>query len=342
VVTKAKAQEVVNDLSAWDSEINLDSTQKLINELQADGKAWDKLESDPKKYILNFRRICPKRPEWENPYQIVPVHYLGPSNRIVVCLKEAQIGECPACVLRWELHDAGAEAESRQLRASIRTFLNVVHIDKKGELVIKEGEDEAKVYLLGLNQLQFLGRRGVEYDPDEESELPLFEFFRKYGDISNVVTGRDLLIKAKDETSGDYEVQHLKFSVADPSPFPGTSKLLEEGLVNLTEVVTILEPTEMMATIEGRATGAVAIAPPPAAPQITETATAPVEQNRFGGAEEEEEEGGEPESAPPESTVIDDGSNEGEEKGDARASTIPPKSDPAAAIARLRKNQAKE
>jgi hypothetical protein len=333
MAAKAKATAPVNDLSAWDSKMDVEATQRLVNELQSGGQPWDTLESDPKKYILNYRRICPKRPEWENPYQIVPVHYLGPSNRMVVCRKEAGLGECPACVLRWELHEAGAKSEERQLRASIRTFLNVVRIDKKGELVLEEGEDEAKVYLLGLNQIQFLGKRGVEYDPDEESELPLFEFFKKYGDLSSVVNGRDLLIKAKEEKSGDYDVLTLKFSVAGASPFPGTSELLESGLVNLQEVVTIIEPEEMMATIEGRATGAAAIAPPPVAAQITETVAAPVEENRFGGEEEEEAEAA-PEE-PPETTVE-------EEETDARAAAKPPKSDPAAAIARLRKNQKQE
>ncbi len=327
------------DMSKWASEMDIGATRQLIEELQAEGKPWDKLESDAKKYITNYRRICPKRPEWQNPYQIVPVHYLGPSSRMVVCRKEAGIGECPACNLRWELHDGGAEAESRQLRTSIRTFINVVHIDSDGNIP----EDDGKVYLLGLNQLQFLGKRGVEYDPDEESELPLFGFFEKYGDLSHVTAGRDLLIKAKDEKSGDFDVQALKFSVAEPSPFPGTSELLDEGLVDLPEVVTIIEPEEMVAVIEGRATGTTAIAMPGAPAQIAEAATAPAEPtggSRFGGEEAEEEET-EPAATTEEEPAAEEPAAEAADD-DARAAAKPPKTDPAAALKRLREQQDKK
>lgn len=333
-MTRAKAKPT-SDMSAWESDIDVEATRKLVSELQTEGKPWDKLESSDKKYIVNYRRICPKRPEWENPYQIVPVHYLGPQGRMAVCLKEAGLGECPACTLRWELNDAGAEAESRQLRASIRTFLNVLRVDKNGDLT------DDKVYLLGLNQLQFLGKRGVEYDPEEESELPLFGFFEKYGDLSHVVEGRDLLIKAKDEKSGDYNIQHLKFAVAPPSPFPGTSELLEKGLTALPEVVAVITPEEIVATIEGRATGAIAIGPPGDTPQIEAPAVTPAAEveepaSRFGGAEEAEED------TATEATEVQTETSEESEDADARASVTPPKTDPAAAIARLRKNQNKE
>jgi hypothetical protein len=323
-----------SDLSGWASDIDSEATRALIAQIAEEGekKPWDKLESDPKKFIANYRRICPKRPEWPNPYQIFPVHYLGPNSRLVICLKEAGIGECPACVLRWQLHEAKAEAEARGLRASIRTFLNVVRLDKEGNIA------EDKVFLLGLNQLQFLGKRGVEYDSDEESELPLFNFFEKYGDLSHVETGRDLLIKAKDDKQGDYNVQKLKFSVADPSPFPGTSELLEENLVDLPTVVTAMEPTEMVATIEGRATGAMQLAAPGTAPaaQLPAPTEAPAKASRFGGAEDEEE-ATEPEASREEPAAEQPA--EAGEKEDARAAAQPPKTDPAAAIERLRKNQ---
>ena len=300
-----------NDMSKWASDIDTEATRTLISELQTEGKPYDKLEVGEKKYITNYRRICPKRPDWQNPYQVVPVHYLGPNNRQVVCLKEAGIGECPACTLRWELEGGGDKKAGQGLRPSIRTFLNVVKIDADGNLA------EEKVFLLGLNQLQFLGKRGEQYDEDEEGDLPLFYFFEKYGDISHVETGRDLVLKAKKGKSGDFDVTVMKFAVADPSPFPGSSDLLEEGLINLPEAVSVVQPTEMMSIIEGRASGAMQIETPEETPRIE----AP--KSRFGGADAEEEEQApaaeEPEEAPE----------------DARASKTPPKTDPKAALARL-------
>ncbi len=315
------ATKTKSDLSMWESDINLDATQELIDKLQTEGKPWDELKVGAGKYIVNYRRVCPKRPEWQNPYQITPVHYLGPHKRLVLCRKESGQGECPACQLRWELHEADAKTEANMLRVSIRTFLNVVRIDKNGEL-----EDD-KVYLLGLNQLQFIGKRGVEYDPDEESELPLYGFFKKYGDLSHAAHGRDLLIKAKEDKSGDFDTTSLKFSVAEPSPFPGTSELLTEGLVDITDVAALISAEEMMETIEGRSTGSVSVVIPAgeAVPQIA--APTPEPASRFGGEGEEED--------PPKST-------EEEEETDARASSSPPKADPTAALKRLRASQAKE
>lgn len=310
----------MSDLSNWASEINLEATRDLLAELQREGKPWDTLASSPQKYIVNYRRICPKRPEWPNPYHIVPVHYLGPNNRMAVCLKEAGLGDCPACHLRWQLQDGGDEKAASQLRPSIRTFLNVVRINQDGSLA------EEKVYLLGLNQLQFLGKRGVEYDPDEESALPLYYFFEKYGDLSHVHHGRDVLIKAKQEKQGDYDVLSLKFSVAGTSPFPGTSELLEEGLVDLPAVVEAIEPSDMVALIEGRATGPLVLNT--GAP-VAQLATAPT--NRFGATDEEEEEEEEKTTQPEEEET----QPEEEEKTKPKA---PPKTDPTAALDRLRKS----
>jgi hypothetical protein len=336
MATRAKT---ANDMSAWASDIDTDATRALIEELQAEGKPWDKLESKDNKYITNYRRICPKRPDWSNPYQIVPVHYLGPQNRMTVCLKESGLGECPACQLRWQLKDGGDEQGSQRLRSSIRTFLNVVHIKQDGSLA------EDKVFLMGLNQLQFMGRRGVEYDLDEEGDLPLFYFFEKYGDLSHVETGRDLLIKAKSETvkmgDGTVEMLVLKFSAADPSPFPGTGELLEEGLTDLQEVVPVVEPTEMVALIEGRATGAVMLNTGTSGDAPAQ-ATAPAEaevppKNRFGGEDPEEE----AEAAVAEAAVEPEAAGAEEKPDNPKAGTAPPKTDPKAAIARLRKSQEK-
>ena len=288
------------------------------------------------KYVSNYRRICPKRPEWQNPYQVTPVHYLGPNRRMVVCLKESGLGDCPACQLRWELHEADAEAEARSLRASVRTFLNVLHIDKNG------GLEDDKVYLLGLNQLQFIGKRGVEYDPDEEGDLPLYNFFMKYGDLSHVVHGRDLLIKAKEDKSGDFETTDLKFSVADPSPFPGTSEMLAEGLTDITAVAALIDPEEVLATIEGRSTGVTVLPPAPTAPALP---AAPPTNNRFG--DEDDEAANAKSRLAVEATVEPDPAEAPEsameqEAMDARAAAPAPKTDPAAALKRLRANQAKE
>jgi hypothetical protein len=323
-----------SDLSGWASDIDTEATRALIEELQTSGKPWDKLESDPKKYVTNYRRICPKRPEWPNPYQIVPVHYLGPNNRMAVCPKEAGVGECPVCQLRWQLQEGGDEQGARRLRAAIRTFLNVVRIDQDGNLA------EDKVFLMGLNQLQFLGKRDTAYDPDEESELPLFYFFEKYGDLSHVETGRDLLIKAKEETfkteTGEQKMLRMKFSVADPSPFPGTGELLEEGLIDLPEVVAVSEPSEMVALMEGRATGAMML--PAATPgETTPQATAPVAtKSRFGGAEEEEE------ATEPSPTEEETAAEPEEAPENPRAAKAPPKTDPKDALERLRATQVKK
>lgn len=308
-----------NDLSAWASDIDLEATRTLIQELQTEGKPWDKLEIGKEKYKANYRRICPKRPEWQNPYQIVPVHYLGPNNRMVVCLKEAGLGDCTACQLRWELHEGGDKAASAGLRASIRTFLNVVKVDQDGELA------DEKVYLLALNQIQFLGKRGVSYDPDEEAEMPLFYFFEKYGDISHVEHGRDLLIKAKEDKSGDFDTVAMRYAVGEPSPFSGSASLLEEGLIDLPTVVDIVPATEMLSLIEGRATGALVLPAAPTQAQIE----APKATSRFGGAEEEEE---------PEAPAEEE---EEEEEKPAKARRSAPKTDPRDALQRLRSSAAK-
>lgn len=305
----------------WASEFDYAGVRTLIGELRTEGKPWDKLESDPKKWISNFRRICPKRPEWQYPFQIVPVHYLGPNNRMVVCVEQARLGECPACRLRWALQSGGDERGARELRPSVRTFLNVVRIDQEGKLT------EDKVFLLGLNQLQFMGRQGDEFDLDEEGDLPLWYFFEKYGDLSHIETGRDLEIRCKQTKMGDYDVLAMKFSVADASPFPGSTELLEQGLIDLPAVVPVLEPSEVVAVIEGRESGGLLLAAPGAS-AITGVPIAdapPVEKsNRFAHHEDEE-------------TGVEE--TEEEQPADARAPQgQPPKTDVAAAVERLQKN----
>ncbi len=326
---------VANDLSEWVSEIDLEATQDLIDQLQSEGTPWFKFDVGKGKYKVNYVRICPKRPDWPNPYQVTPVHYLGPNRRMVVCLKESGLASsCPACDLQWELYEADAKEESRALRHSIRTFMNVIKVDKDGNL-----DEDEKVYLLGLNQIQFMGKRGVEYDPDEESDLPLYNFFTKYGDLSHAEHGRDLLVKAKEDKSGDFNTTALKFAVADPSPFPGTSAMLKEGLNDITTVATLMQPDEIVATIEGRSTSVVVLPSIPPVPALP-APTAPANNGRFGGADTEEDE-----AANATTRLAAEGATEPdppEEEPDARAAATPPQTDPGAAIARLRANQAKE
>ncbi len=303
-----------SDMKKWASEVDLDATRTLITELQTKGKPWFKVEKEQKKYVRNYLRICPKRPEWPTPYQIVPVHYLGPNNQMVVCLREAKIGECPACQLRWELERGNDKKGAQGLRPSVRTFMNVVQLNEDGTLA------EENIFLLGLNKLQFLGKQGFEPDLDEEGELPLYFFFEKYGDLSHVETGRDLLIKAKDEKSGDYDTVHMKFSVADPSPFPGTSDLLEEELTSLPEVVPTFEASDMVALIEGRS-GATVLS-------VTEGEVVPqieAPRNRFGDEDEDKEE----------TPTADAEAPAEEEKTEAKS---PPQTNPKAAMERLNKH----
>ncbi len=111
---KTPTKEPTNDLSEWESDIDVQATQELIDQLQDEGKPWFKFDIGKGKYVANYLRICPKRPEWQNPYQVTPVHYLGPNRRMVVCLKESGLAtSCPACDLRWELHEAEAVEEAR-------------------------------------------------------------------------------------------------------------------------------------------------------------------------------------------------------------------------------------
>ncbi|KKK74542.1 hypothetical protein LCGC14_2882740, partial [marine sediment metagenome] len=194
MVAKKKATD--DGLGAWASTIDVDATKQLLDEIgTTQGLPWLKVESSDTKYIPNLVRVCPKRPEWTHPYQITPVHYLGPQNRMVICPKEAVSGECPVCVQSWIFFEADNKKAAGQLRSKFRTFLNVVKINKDGSLA------EEKIFVLGLNQMQFSGKRGAKFDLDEEGDLPLFEFFKKYGDLSHVETGRNLIIKAKKDTS---------------------------------------------------------------------------------------------------------------------------------------------
>lgn len=341
---KAKETKAVGNLGRWDTPINTEATKTLIAELAVSSKKpWYEPEIGKDKYISNFFRVVPKHPDAENPWNIVPVHYLGAGNstRMVVCVKEANLqGECPACIIRWDLHEGGDEQGAKGLRVSIRSFLNVLKLNAEGGLALNdEGEPDETIYILSLNQMQFLGKRQVKYDLDEESELPFFFFFEKYGDISSVARGRDVLVRCKKDKSGDYDTVAMKFSVANSeTPFPGTFEMLEgEGFNDLQQVVQLATAEEVMQIIEGRSPTAL----PAAAPVPQLPAPAAVETSRFGGDDEENE-------TPPEATHTPVPEAEGqdapaaEEKPDnPRAAPSAPKTNQQAAIARLRDAQEK-
>lgn len=338
---KAKA---VGGLSRWDTAINPDATKKLIAELATSSKKpWLELDIGTDKYRPNYLRIVPKHPEQENPWNIVPVHYLGAANstRMVVCVKEAGLqGECPACIIRWDLHENGDKQGARGLRVSIRSFLNVLRLDDAGALALNaDGDPDETIYILSLNQIQFLGKRQVSYDLDEEGDLPLFFFFEKLGDVSNVNRGRDLLLKAKKDKSGDFDTVAMKFSFADESPFQGTFEMLEgEGFNDLGQVVQLASAEEVMQIIEGRSP--TAITPAAAVPQIEAAKASP---SRFGGDSEDEEEETKAESPTQEEPAAEkaeegtaEEAGEEEETENPRASRTAPKTNQQEAIARLR------
>ncbi len=285
----AKKKATDSGLGAFASDIDIEATKQLLDEINApsQGLPWFKFESSEKKYIPNLVRVCPKRPDWTHPYQITPVHYLGPQNRMVICLKEAGLGDCPVCMQSWALFEVEEKKAAGQLRPKFRTFLNVVKINKDGSLA------EEKVLVMGLNQMQFSGKRGAEHDWDEEGTLPLFEFFKKYGDLSHVETGRNLIIKAKmDASNPEFKNTLLmKFVVDDPSPFPGTSELLEEGLTTLSEVASLEEPAQMVALMEGRATNAMVLPAGSEQQALAQPAPAPAEpKSAFAAAADGDEE----------------------------------------------------
>jgi hypothetical protein len=186
--------------------------------------------------------------------------------------------------------------------------------------------------------MQLLGKRQVKYDLDEEGELPLFFFFEKYGDISSVTRGRDLVIKCKKDKSGDYDTTAMKFAVADePSPFPGTFDMLEgEGFNDLLTVVQLASAEEVMQIIEGRASGAAVLPAPTSAPQLPAPGS-----SRFGGEDSEEE------KSTPEATPDPEPEGGGEEPpveekpDNPRASRAAPQTNQQEAIARLREAQSK-
>ncbi len=295
MATKKKATD--SGLGAFASEIDIEATKQLLDEINApsQGLPWLKLETSETKYIPNLVRVCPKRPKWKHPYEIRPVHYLGAApSRMVLCPKEMGTGECPVCMQSWAFYEADEKKAAGKLRFKFRTFLNVVKINKDGSLA------EEKVYVMGLNQMQFSGKRDAKFDWDEEGDLPLFEFFKKYGDLSHVETGRNLIIKAKqDASNSEYKNTILmKFVVDVPSPFPGTVELLEEGLTTLSEVAASVEPVEMVALLEGRATNAMVLPAGSEQQALAQPAPAPAEPKSAFAAAADGDEDEAPPSAP--------------------------------------------
>lgn len=314
----------------WASDFNMEGLTALREEVLSQGVSWDKLDTSPQKYISNFRRICPKRPDWEYPFQVVPVHFgVGPTNRTLGCPRVAKVGDCPLCNLGFDMIRADDKEGGKDMLSKIRIYMNVVKVDANGDLA------EDKVYLLSLNQTQFFG--GQESDEDEI----LASVFEQVGDISHIDTGRNLDFRAKMVKRGKYEFNRVKFAVVpDATPFPGSLELLET-ITDLPNVVTFVPGAEMVDIYEGKAIGPSLLAPGAGVevlPATTETtpeettpapavAVKPASVKKGGFAAQTEEPETEPEPEKEEETTT-------EEKGVA----APPQTDPKEAIQRLRAN----
>lgn len=323
-------------------EFDLEGLEELVKAVTSGGISWDSLESDPRRYVPNYRRVCPKRPDWKYPFQVVPVHFAGPSNRMIGCPREAGMGECPLCNLGFGMIKQGMKDEGKEILPNTRVFMNVVRLNENGELA------ENKVFLLSMNQTSFFGSPTGESEDDEV----LVALFREYGDLAHIEYGRNLEIRAKQVKRGRYEFNKLKYSVTDPVPFPGDDELLEQ-LYDLPTVVPFVEPQEMVNIFEGRSFGFSMLAPGqqpvaalPSGNGAAEPGVIQAPASKKGGfarrseeLEEEEQTGdGEPSDGESETPVETTESS----RQAARSGTAPtPKTNASAAAARLQANMAK-
>lgn len=313
-------------------EFDLTAFEELAQAVTSGGIRWDRLEADPKKYVANYRRICPKKADAQWPFQVVFVHYAGPSNRLMLCPRGVRLGECPLCIQGFALIKQGAKDEGKEMLSNMRVFLNVVRLTEEGKL-----KDE-EVYLLSLSQTSFYGSPTGE---SEEDEI-LANLFREYGDISHIETGRNLAIRARTVKRGRFEFNKLKFEVSDPCPFPGSDDLLNTSN-DLSAVAPLLDPKEMVDTAEGRSFGFALVGPatPLAALPGRDSTTAPAEEipaptvTKPGAfaRRDEEEEPEEEEAATEEPEEVEAPATR---RATARATSVPvPKTNPATAAARL-------
>lgn len=309
---------------------DLESFEELARTVTSSGISWDNLESDPKRYISNYRRICPKKPDWKYPFQVVYVHYAGPSNRMIGCPREMGMGECPLCNHGFSLIRSGAKDEGKDILPSLRVFMNVVRLRENGELA------DDKVFLLGMNLTSFFGSPTGE---SEEDEI-LSDLFREYGDIAHIEYGRNLEIRAKQVKRGRFEFNKLKYAVTDPVPFPGDEALLEQ-IYDLPGVVPFLDPNEMVDIFEGRSFGAlltsaapIASLPAPTSPRDA-VVILPPNKGGFARRDEEEEVG---EDEPAESNEEETVEEPQDRRATARSGSTKavPKTNPSTAAARLR------
>ncbi len=315
---KAKTTE-----NPWASDFNIKGLTAIREEVQSQGVARDTFDSDGKTYTSNFRRICPKRPDWEYPFQVIPVHFgVGPTNRTLGCPRVAKTGDCPLCTLGFDLIRGGDKEGGKDMLSKIRIYLNVVHVKGDGSLA------DEKVFLLSLNQTQFFG--GQESDEDEI----LADIFEQVGDISHIETGRNIDFRAKLVKRGRFEFNRVKYAVvADATPFPGSLELLET-IHDLPNVVTFVDAAEMVNIYEGKALSPSLLAPgtthealpAPAETELEVKATVvkaePVPAGGFNTQVEE----------PEEEEVSADKPEE------AKVTATPPQTDPQEAISRLRAN----
>ncbi len=319
-MTKASTTE-----NPWASDFNQQGLTALREEVLSQGVARDKFDSDPKKYVSNLRRICPMRPGWEYPFQVVPVHFgVGPTNRTLGCPRVAKLGDCPLCNLGFDMIRAGDKEGGKDMLSKIRVYLNVVRLNNDGDLA------EEKVFLLSLSQTQFFG--GQESDEDEI----LANVFEQVGDISHIETGRNIDFRAKQVKRGKFEFNRVKYAVVpDATPFPGSLELLET-INDLPNVITFVDGPAMVDIYEGKALSASLLAPgnaPEILPRETETEettpppfvkATPVKKGGFAAQPDEPEEA-ETEPAPT-------------KEAETTTAAAPPQTDPAEAINRLRAN----
>lgn len=282
---------------SWASTFDPEKVKEAMEQMQRSGANFDKLETGSK-YTDNYRRIAPKRPEWEFPFVIAPAHFrVGIGNRTLGCLREAKIGECPLCQYGFQLNDEGDKKAASAILPNWSIYTNVVTLDQAGEM------DESKgIRILRFNQTQW--------------DL-VWDEFEQHGDLSHIETGRNLRIRAKEEKKGDFTFNVLKISVSEPSPFPGTTKMLDEQLNDLASIVEFVDADEMLSIMEGQSAGAL----PSGTVSRALPGPAPVVEVKPGGFADEVEE----DETPP------DPEQEEEEVEEA----TPPKVDSAAAISRL-------
>ena len=319
--------KIIKESVKWGSTFDPSAAETLFNNMSPQGDAvdYDELSRDAQRYIPNYRRVCPKRPEWDLPFQAFPVHWIrsgANKPRPIGCPRLASGTACPLCNIGFDLLRQEDKKAARELLPKWRFYLNVVRLNQDGSLLLEEDTGEGKIYVLSLNEGQF---RGTAETDDNEF---LWKVFEDHGDISHIETGRNLEIMAREVTRGDFKFSRLRFSVAEPTPFPGSQEMLEEQLVDLSGIVPFYEPSEMVALVEGRSSST-----------GSTTILAPGEETFVEGDVEEAEFNPAPNAGgfPSQSDEVEPEDTKNHRRSEARGSSNTPTTDPRKAIERLAK-----